>query len=47
MYRVDVKLELVRGARGETLAPLAQDGLLRSHSLSWKFYTSPGGEDSV
>jgi len=39
-YRVRVLQERVFGARGESLKPLAQDSLLRSCSLSWKFFAS-------
>ena len=39
-YRVHVFQERIYGARGESLKPVAQDSLLRSCTLSWKFFAS-------
>lgn len=38
--RVRLREHLVRGARGESLFPPQQDGLLKTTTFRWKFYTA-------
>ena len=38
--RVRIREQIVRGSRGESLFPPQKDGLIKTSTFRWKFYTA-------